>query len=207
MKKMICNLVVAAPLALASLTMAPMPAFASDPVIVLPPSEPEPKPLDIANPEPEPVQPQGPDQVAQPKPGPVQPDGPDEIAPKPKPAQPDGPDTLANPEPGPVVDPGAPTPDAVDPIDPPVAPTEPEPAADATPEPTVDATPAGTDDVAAQAPAYEPVDLADGTGTADLDPAEVSDQQDAVVWLALAGIVAALAGLVLVAWRLNRRRA
>ncbi len=210
MKTMIRNLVVAAPLALASLSMAPMPAFAADPVIVLPPSEPDPAPTDIANPEPEPVQPQGPDEIAQPEPGPVQPDGPDEIAPKPKPAQPDGPDTLANPEPGPVVDPGNPTPDPVDPAQPPAAPTEQEPTADATHEPTVEPAQGGVDgadDFDAEVPAYEPVSAADGSDPVDLDHTVATEQQDARVWLALVSVVAALAGLVLLAWKLARRRA
>lgn len=213
MKTLIRNLAVAAPLAFASLTLAPMPAFATDPVIVLPPSEPEPKPFDLANPEPEPVDPQGPDQVAHPKPGPVQPDGPDQIAPKPKPAKPDGPDTLANPEPGPVVDPGDPATDPGAPAEPPVEPAEPaepiepatDPDADPTQEPTTDPAPAGPDaEELAEGPSYEPVGTT--TDLAEVDGIEAGDQQDSLVWFALAGVFAVLAGLVLVAWRLSRRR-
>lgn len=103
MKTTIRNLAVAAPLAFAALTMAPVPAFASDPVIVMPPVEPQPGPMDIAlptpQPEPEPQFPQGPDEIALPEPGPVGPQGPGDIAvPEDEPTLPDGPDDLTAPE-------------------------------------------------------------------------------------------------------------
>jgi hypothetical protein len=105
MKTTIRNLAVAAPLAFAALTMAPVPAFASDPVIVMPPIEPQPAPTDIAlptpKPDPEPQVPQGPDEIALPEPGPVGPQGPDDIA-QPEPG-PVGPDDLTNPEPEPTL--------------------------------------------------------------------------------------------------------
>ena len=100
MKTTIRNLAVAAPLAFAALTMAPVPAFASDPVIVMPPVEPQPAPMDIALPEPQPEpQPQGPGDIAQPEPGPVGPQGPGDIAqPEPGPVGPQGPGDIAVPE-------------------------------------------------------------------------------------------------------------
>ncbi len=86
MKKTIRNLMIAAPLATAALTLAPAAALASEPrpVIVLPPAEPKPE-FDIAIPKPEPVQPKGPG----------------DIAPAPKPDKPKGPGDITNPDPCP----------------------------------------------------------------------------------------------------------
>jgi hypothetical protein len=194
MKTMIRNLVVAVPLTFATLTMAPVPAFATDPVIVLPPAEPDPAPMDIAIP----------------KPGPVQPDGPDQIAPpKPKPAQPDGPDTLANPEPGPVVDPGNPTPE---PADPTTDPTEPaaDPAVDPTADPSVDPTTDPGTDTATEtdpAPAFEQVAVPTDDDT-DLAPAiENTDDNLALALLVAGGVLVTVSGAAFVARRRTRRTA
>lgn len=101
MNRIIRNLIVAAPLATAALTIVPTSAMASDgPVIIVKPhTDPQP-PIDkLAIPKPKPpVEPK--DKVAIPKPKPpVEPK--DKVAPKPKPTQPDAPDVLTNPEPCP----------------------------------------------------------------------------------------------------------
>ena len=98
MNRIIRNLIVAAPLATAALTMVPTSAMASDgPIIIAQPhTDPQP-PIDkIAAPEPEPVEPK--DKAALPKP---KPPVDDKVGPKPKPTQPDGPDVITNPEPCP----------------------------------------------------------------------------------------------------------
>ena len=100
MNSIIRNLIVAAPLATAALTMVPTSAMASDGpvnIIAQPHTDPE-QPIDkIAIPKPKPpVEPK--DKIALPKP-PVGPD--DKVGPKPKPVQPDGPDVITNPEPCP----------------------------------------------------------------------------------------------------------
>lgn len=98
MNRIIRNLIVAAPLATAALTMVPTSAMASDgPIIIAQPhTDPQP-PIDkIAAPEPEPVEPK--DKIALPKP---KPPVDDKVGPKPKPTQPDGPDVITNPEPCP----------------------------------------------------------------------------------------------------------
>ena len=121
MNTTIRNLIVAAPLAFAALTMTPGVASADDMVIVLPPADPHPGPVialpepeptpdpvpvpqgpgDIALPEPGPVGPQGPGDLTNPEPGPG-PQGPDDLtAPEPDPTHPDGPDDLTAPEPCP----------------------------------------------------------------------------------------------------------
>ena len=98
MNRIIRNLIVAAPLATAALTMVPTSAMASDgPIIIAQPhTDPQP-PIDkLAIPDP--VEPK--DKIALPKPKPpVEPN--DKVAPKPKPTQPDGPDVITNPEPCP----------------------------------------------------------------------------------------------------------
>ena len=98
MNRIIRNLIVAAPLATAALTMVPTSAMASEgPIIIAQPhTDPQP-PIDkIAAPEPEPVEPK--DKAALPKP---KPPVDDKVGPKPKPTQPDGPDVITNPEPCP----------------------------------------------------------------------------------------------------------
>jgi outer membrane biosynthesis protein TonB len=101
MNSTIRNLIIAAPLATAALTMVPTSAMATDgPVIIVQPkADPEPPTDKIAIPKPKPpVEPK--DKVALPKPKP--PVGPDDkVGPKPKPTQPDGPDVITNPEPCP----------------------------------------------------------------------------------------------------------
>lgn len=100
MNTTIRNLIIAAPLATAALTMVPAAAMATEPgpvIIAQPHTDPKPE-LDIAAPEPEPVQPKGPQDKA-PAPKPEAPD--DKVGPKPKPTQPDGPDVITNPEPCP----------------------------------------------------------------------------------------------------------
>ena len=98
MKSIIRNLIIAAPLATAALTMVPTSAMASDgPIIIAQPhTDPQPPIDDIAIPEPEPVEPK--DKVALPKP---KPPVDDKVGPKPKPTHPDGPDVITNPEPCP----------------------------------------------------------------------------------------------------------
>ncbi|KAA1395515.1 hypothetical protein [Aeromicrobium ginsengisoli] len=100
MNRIIRNLIVAAPLATAALTMVSTSAMATDgPVIIAQPhTDPQPPIDDIAIPEPKPVDPK--DKVALPEPKPpVDPE--DKVAPKPKPTHPDGPDVITNPEPCP----------------------------------------------------------------------------------------------------------
>ncbi len=102
MKSIIRNLIIAAPLATAALTMVPASAMATDgPVIIAQPhTDPEPPVNDkIALPKPKPpVEPK--DKIALPKPKP--PVGPDDkVGPKPKPTHPDGPDVITNPQPCP----------------------------------------------------------------------------------------------------------
>lgn len=100
MNTTIRNLIIAAPLATAALTMVPAAAMATEPgpvIIVQPHTDPKPE-LDIAAPAPEPVKPKGPQDKA-PAPKPEAPD--DKLGPKPKPTQPDGPDVITNPEPCP----------------------------------------------------------------------------------------------------------
>lgn len=101
MNSTIRNLIIAAPLATAALTMVPTSAMATDgPVIIAQPHiDPEPPVDKIAIPKPKPpVEPN--DQIAIPEPKPPVDDkvGP---KPKPKPTQPDGPDVVTNPEPCP----------------------------------------------------------------------------------------------------------
>ncbi|MEV7397784.1 hypothetical protein [Aeromicrobium sp. NPDC092404] len=101
MNSTIRNLIIAAPLATAALTMVPTSAMATDGpvnIIVQPNTDPEPPVDKIAIPKPKPpIEPK--DKVApKPKP-PVEPK--DKVAPKPKPTQPDGPDVITNPEPCP----------------------------------------------------------------------------------------------------------
>ncbi|VXC42697.1 hypothetical protein [Aeromicrobium sp. 9AM] len=100
MKSIIRNLIIAAPLATAALTMVPASAMATDgPVIIAQPHT-DPDPIDdIAIPKPKPpVEPK--DKIALPKPKP--PVGPDDkVGPKPKPTHPDGPDVITNPQPCP----------------------------------------------------------------------------------------------------------
>lgn len=100
MNTTIRNLMIAAPLATAALTMVPAAAMASEPgpvIIVQPHTDPQPD-LDIAAPDSEPVKPKGPQDKA-PLPKPEAPD--DKVGPAPKPTQPDGPDDITNPEPCP----------------------------------------------------------------------------------------------------------
>lgn len=95
MKSIIRNLIVAAPLATAALTMVPTSATAADGPIIIAQPDTEPKIDDIAIPEPKPIDPK--DKIALPEPKPPV----DDKAPKPKPTQPDGPDGITNPEPCP----------------------------------------------------------------------------------------------------------
>ena len=96
MNRIIRNLIVAAPLATAALTMVPTSAMASDgPIIIAQPhTDPQP-PIDKLA-APKPTEPK--DKIALPKP---KPPVDDKVAPKPKPTQPDGPDVITNPEPCP----------------------------------------------------------------------------------------------------------
>ena len=99
MNTTIRNLMIAAPLAAAALTMVPAAAMASEPgpvIIVQPHTDPQPD-LDIVA-APEPVKPKGPQDKA-PLPKPEAPD--DKVGPAPKPTQPDGPDVITNPQPCP----------------------------------------------------------------------------------------------------------
>ena len=100
MNSIIRNLIVAAPLATAALTMVPTSAMASDApvdIIVKPHVDPQPNIDKIAIPKPE-VEPK--DKIALPEPkDPVGPE--DKAGPKPGPVQPDGPDDITNPEPCP----------------------------------------------------------------------------------------------------------
>ena len=100
MNSIIRNLIIAAPLATAALTMVPTGAMASEgpvDIIVKPHTDPQPNIDKIAIPKPE-VEPK--DKIALPKPKP--PVGPDDkVGPKPKPTHPDGPDDITNPEPCP----------------------------------------------------------------------------------------------------------
>lgn len=99
MNTTIRNLMIAAPLATAALTMVPAAAMASEPgpvVIVQPHTDPQPD-LDIVA-APESVKPKGPQDKA-PLPMPEAPD--DKVGPAPKPTQPDGPDVITNPQPCP----------------------------------------------------------------------------------------------------------
>ena len=93
MNRIIRNLIVAAPLATAALTMVPTGAMASDgPIIIAQPhTDPQPPIDDIAIPEP--VEPK--DKIALPKP---KPPVDDKLGPKAKPTQPDGPDVITNRE-------------------------------------------------------------------------------------------------------------
>ncbi|MGO4257813.1 hypothetical protein [Marmoricola sp. RAF53] len=82
-------LVLAGPIAAAVLAVAPAhavtPAPQGDPVIVLPPAQPDPKPMDIAQPTPKPQpKPNGPADLAIPKPKPQPPKGPKDLADAPK---------------------------------------------------------------------------------------------------------------------------
>lgn len=102
MNSIIRNLIVAAPLATAALTMVPTGAMASDAsvdVIAQPHVDPQPNIDKLAIPKPKPpVEPK--DKIALPKPKP--PVGPDDKdGPKPKPTQPHGPDDVTNPAPCP----------------------------------------------------------------------------------------------------------
>ncbi len=100
MKSIIRNLIIAAPLATAALTMVPASAMATTARSSSPSRTPIPSPIDdIAIPKPKPpVEPK--DKIALPKPKP--PVGPDDkVGPKPKPTQPDGPDVITNPQPCP----------------------------------------------------------------------------------------------------------
>lgn len=99
MNSIIRNMIIAAPLATAALTMVPTSAMASDgPVIIVKPhTDPQPPIDEIAIPKPE-VEPK--DKIALPEPkDPVGPE--DKAGPKPGPVQPDGPDDIKNPEPCP----------------------------------------------------------------------------------------------------------
>lgn len=98
MNSTIRNLIIAAPLATAALTMVPTSAMATEgPVNIIAQPHTDPQPLDnIAIPEPEPAEPI--DKIAAPKP---KPPVDDKVGPKPKPTQPDGPDVITNPEPCP----------------------------------------------------------------------------------------------------------
>ncbi|KQV74956.1 hypothetical protein ASC61_08075 [Aeromicrobium sp. Root344] len=101
MNRIIRNLIVAAPLATAALTMVPTSAMATDgPIIIAQPhTDPQPPIDDIAIPEPKPpVDPK--DKIALPKPKPPV-DPKDKVAPKPKPTHPDGPGDITNPAPCP----------------------------------------------------------------------------------------------------------
>lgn len=96
MKSIIRNLIIAAPLATAALTMVPTSATAVDgPVIIAQPKA-DPNTIDdIAIPEPKPpVEPK--DKIALPEP---KPPVDDKVGPKPKPTQPDGPGEITNPDP------------------------------------------------------------------------------------------------------------
>ena len=102
MNSIIRNLIVAAPLATAALTMVPTSAMASDGpdnIIVQPHTDPQPPVDKLAIPKPKPpVEPQ--DKIALPKPKP--PVGPeDKVGPKPKPTPPDAADDFTNPQPCP----------------------------------------------------------------------------------------------------------
>jgi len=99
MNTTIRNLMIAAPLATAALTMVPAAAMASEPglvVVAQPHTDPQPD-LDIVA-APESVKPKGPQDKA-PLPKPEAPD--DKVGPAPKPTQPDGPDVITNPQPCP----------------------------------------------------------------------------------------------------------
>ena len=117
MNTTIRNLLVAAPLATAALTMAPAAAMASEPgpVIIVPPhTDPQPD-LDIKAPAPQPTEPKGPSDLSDaPKPDkpkgpgdlsdapkPDGPKGPGDLSDAPKPHGPKGPGDLTNPEPCP----------------------------------------------------------------------------------------------------------
>jgi hypothetical protein len=100
MNSTIRNLIIAAPLATAAITMVPAAAMAAEPGpvnIIAPHSEPQPD-LDIVA-APEPVDPDAPDDKA-PAPKPES-EVPDDKAPLPQPTHPDGPDDITNPEPCP----------------------------------------------------------------------------------------------------------
>lgn len=115
MNSIIRNLVIAAPLATAALTLAPAAAMATEPgpVIVIAPVEPKPD-LDLVAPAPQPepqpeldlkaadpAEPKGPQDKA-PAPKPVEPQGPGDITnPEPEPTQPEGPGDITNPQPCP----------------------------------------------------------------------------------------------------------
>lgn len=100
MNSTIRNLIIAAPLATAALTMVPTSAMATDGpvnIIAQPHTDPEPPVDKIAIPKPKPpVEPN--DKIALPEP---KPPVDDKVGPKPKPTQPDGPDVITNPEPCP----------------------------------------------------------------------------------------------------------
>jgi hypothetical protein len=101
MNTTIRNLMIAAPLATAALTMVPAAAMASEPgpvIIVQPHTDPQPDLDIVAAPESEPAKPKGPQDKA-PLPNPEAPD--DKVGPAPKPTQPDGPDDITNPQPCP----------------------------------------------------------------------------------------------------------
>jgi hypothetical protein len=96
MNATIRNLMIAAPLATAALTMVPAAAMATEPgpVIIVPPHT-DPKPdLDIA-PAPKPTKPKGPSDLA-PAPKPTKPKGPSDLADAPKPKGPKGPGDLSD---------------------------------------------------------------------------------------------------------------
>jgi hypothetical protein len=100
MNATIRNLIIAAPLATAALTMVPAAAMATEPgpvIIAQPHTDPTPD-LDIAAAPSEPVEPKGPQDKA-PAPKPEAPD--DKVGPAPQPTQPDGPDDITNPQPCP----------------------------------------------------------------------------------------------------------
>ncbi len=98
MKNTIRNMMIAAPLAVSAITLAPAAAMASEPgpVIVLPPAQPDPQPNDQKlAPAPKPTEPKGPGNIA-PAPKPSKPKGPGDIAPAPKPTGPKGPGDISD---------------------------------------------------------------------------------------------------------------
>ena len=96
MNTTIRNLMIAAPLATAALTMVPAAAMATEPgpVIIVPPhTDPQPD-LDIA-PAPKPTKPKGPGDLA-PAPKPTKPKGPGDFSDAPKPKGPQGPGDISD---------------------------------------------------------------------------------------------------------------
>ena len=204
MNRSIRNLIVAIPLATAALTMTPVAAMATEPgpVIVLPPAQPDPKPLDLANPTPEPTNPDGPDDIA-PAPKPTKPKGPGDLAPAPKPDKPKGPGDLANPTPEPTNPDGPGDLTAPEPC-----PTHGIDCTDGGKDGSDDADGGGTDEVATPTVSHDVsgVEVPSRVHAGLVDVADQSDGSD-LAWLLAGGALVTASGVAFVVRRRVRNHA